>query len=203
MPLPYSKAKNLIEEGDILLFKGHGFISKLITQVGKGIHSHAAMASWHNNLLECVEFREFRGGRAVSLYNEVDRLGSEVIDVFRPIPKYHKLSLIDGKVETKEFIYDGKAATNYIRQLTGLPYGYKRILILAERYMPFIRWMIPPNIDDDLETDVYPVCSTAVGKTMRAVYVDPVPYKPDCYVEPPDLARSSLLNYLFTIEKDW
>jgi len=200
--IPYKSAKTLIKEGDILLFKGKGYFSKLITQMGGGIHSHAAMASWHNDRLEIVEFREFKGGRTVSLENEVNIRGSDVIDVFRPIMEYKKQIFDNNEIKEKVYTYDGKKATNHMRKMTGLPYGYKRIIKLAERYIPVWRWFVKPKIDDEWETTIYPVCSTAIAKTLRAVYVDPVPYKPDCLIEPPDLARSAVLNYLFTIQKD-
>ena len=66
-PIKYGRAKELIQEGDILLFRGSGIIGFLIKRYTAGVHSHVALAHKDGNILECVEFREFMGGRSVSL----------------------------------------------------------------------------------------------------------------------------------------
>ena len=47
-------------------------MSWLIKRYGGGAHSHAAMAHWDDDDLQCVEFREFKGGRAVSMKSQVE-----------------------------------------------------------------------------------------------------------------------------------
>ena len=69
--IPYSEALPLIQEADILLFRGKGIISWLIKRYGSGVHSHVGIAHWDNDNLQCVEFREFKGGRSVSLKTQV------------------------------------------------------------------------------------------------------------------------------------
>ena len=202
--IPFEKSKHLIEEGDILLFRGASLMSKAIQKIGNGVHSHAAIASWSGDILECVEFREFKGGRTVRLESQI--IPKVQIDIFRPVPSYNywKRVEINGQTTwTNESRVWGdvrkKQATDMMRRMTGLPYGWKRISLMAMRRFMFIRFIIPYSTDDFLESEIYPVCSTAVCTTLRKVYVDPVPFKPDCYVEPPDLARSAVLNYLFSI----
>ena len=69
--VPYREAMSQIQEADVLLFRGEGLISWLIKRYGSGVHSHAAMAHWDDDDLQCVEFREFKGGRAVSMKSQV------------------------------------------------------------------------------------------------------------------------------------
>jgi hypothetical protein len=73
---------------------------------------------------------------------------------------------------------------------------------MIARFVPFIRLFTKQNTDDD-ELSEAKVCSTAVTIALRKNYMDPVPYLADDRVSPADLARSPLLQYLFTIEKDF
>ena len=86
--VPYHEAKTYIKEADVLLFRGEGLISWLIKRYGSGVHSHAAMAHWDGRNLECVEFREFKGARSVSLKSQVET-HPDNIDVFRPAHILH------------------------------------------------------------------------------------------------------------------
>ena len=80
--VPYHEAKQSIKEADVLLYRGKGLVSWLIKRYGGGMHSHAAMAHWDGEHLECLEFREFKGGRSVSLKSQV-ATHPDNIDVFR------------------------------------------------------------------------------------------------------------------------
>src|SRR5690606_7858658 len=135
----FEQGKRYIQDGDILLFRSQGLIGWFISKYGNGIHSHVGMACWFGDQLECVEFREFKGGRIVSMNSQT----SSIIDVFRPVPTYNKIEgvLKDGQLEIsiKQMNYNGKLAVNYMRNLTGLPYGWKRIWILAKRKIPVLR----------------------------------------------------------------
>ena len=84
MLIKYEEAESILQEGDILLFRGKGLISFLIQRYTGGIHSHVALASKCNDTWMCVEFREFKGGRSVSLESQVKDNPTN-IDVFRPI----------------------------------------------------------------------------------------------------------------------
>ena len=193
--IPYNEAKKLIKEGDVLLFRGKGIISWLIKRYGSGLHSHAAIAHWDGEHLQCVEFREFKGGRSVSLRTQVNDTPSG-IDVFRAAQKV--------QYENKEYNLTDAIRlkiSSILMLLTGLPYGWRNICKLALHYFPFCR-LAPQNTKDEDPTKVF-VCSTAVAYAYRMAYIDPVPYLADSAVTPADLARSALFQYQFTIEKDW
>ena len=69
--LNYCTARELLREGDVLLFRGRGIIGNIIKRAGEGRYSHVGVASVHPNnggfIWECIEFREFHGGRIVNL----------------------------------------------------------------------------------------------------------------------------------------
>ena len=193
--IPYSEALPLIQEADILLFRGKGIISWLIKRYGSGVHSHVGIAHWDNGNLQCVEFREFKGGRSVSLKTQVDN-SPFGIDVFRAAKR------VD--YENDSYVLDDSTKfkiTTIMLKLTGLPYGWKNIWKLFKHYLPFCR-LAPQNIKDNNATKIF-VCSTAAAYAYRISYIDPVPYLADSAVTPSDLARSSLFQYQFTIQKDW
>lgn len=192
--IPYSQAKSLIKEGDVLLFQGKGMLSWLIKRYGSGVHSHVGIAHWDGNHLQCVEFREFKGGRSISLTSQVDENSAD-IDVFRAAKT---IEYDDIKYELTDMV--ASKITSILILLTGLPYGWKNIWKLVKHYTPLLR-LAPQNIKDDDPTKVF-VCSTAVAYAYRMAYVDPVPYLADTAVAPADLARSALFKYQFTIEKD-
>jgi hypothetical protein len=193
--VPYHEAKQSIKEADVLLYRGKGLVSWLIKRYGGGMHSHAAMAHWDGEHLECLEFREFKGGRSVSLKSQV-ATHPDNIDVFRVA------NLIEYGDERHELTEDiaGNIVDIMIKN-TGLPYGWKNFWKLGKHYVPFLR-LAKQNMKDDDPADVF-VCSTAVAYAFRKAYIDPVPYLADAAVMPADLARSALFKYQFTISKDW
>ena len=82
--VPFSKAISHLKEADILLFRGTGAISWAIKRYSGGIHSHAGMIHRDGEHIQCVEFREFKGGRSVSLKTQVES-HPDTIDVFRVV----------------------------------------------------------------------------------------------------------------------
>ncbi len=66
-------ARHRISDGDLLLFRGAGVVSRMISVAGRSEFTHAARAAWWGRILFCLEVREFKGGRAVTLASQVRR----------------------------------------------------------------------------------------------------------------------------------
>jgi hypothetical protein len=202
--IPYEEAKGLIKEGDILLFRGVGLIGFFIKRYTSGNHSHVAITHLDGDTWECVEFKEFMGGRSVALKGQVDA-NPTTIDVFRPLGKISYEELNDGVLSVVNKAYTEEVAKNTVRDIikwTGQPYGWGNIWGMLIRFVPLVKLFMKQNTNDD-ELSKAKVCSTAVTIALRKNYMDPVPYLADDRVSPADLARSPLLQYLFTIEKDF
>lgn len=201
MLIKYEEAKSILQEGDILLFRGEGLISFLIQRYTGGIHSHVALASKFNDTWMCVEFREFKGGRSVSLESQVKDNPTN-IDVFRPVNSISYQKMLDDKsIQNIDLVYTKEIAnkmTQDIVKWTGQPYGWKNIFKMFMRFMPGAR-IFQQNINDD-DVAKAKVCSTAVTVALRKEFMDPVPYLADERVSPADLARSPIIQYLFTID---
>lgn len=207
--IDYNIAKSFINEGDILLIRPKNIWGRLIAHSGYGLYSHAAIASWHSGTLECIEFKEFIGGRTISMDRAIDMYGNR-IDFFRVLPEIIELDFTykHGNIQEIKKVkkLNSSLVTQYMRDITGLPYGWLRILVFLRRKVPFLRWCFSVSIDDRLNEQlscghIYPVCSTAIALSYNKMYTDLVPFKSDHEVEPSDLSRSKMLQYMFTIKK--
>ena len=214
--IKFDDALDLINEGDVILLRGRGFISSIVQKAGDGKYSHVGLATWHNcakrssdgfPLLEITEFREGYGGRTTNLAVSYEaHIKAESIDVYRTSETLTKLRFDPATRQVLPTVipFDGKAVTNCMRRMTGLPYGWQRILEIAKRKLMFLRWYYTGYdiSDDSIKSDfknVYPVCSTAVAACFSHIGYDLVPNRSDEWTEPSDIARSALLNYMFTL----
>lgn len=213
--LPYEVARPMIKEADVLLFRhperSHCYslppVGWWIARYSGGIHSHVGVASWNRDRLKCIEFREWRGGRSVTLSSQVHQNPGR-IDVFRamscveiPFVDYCEKKGHEGlNISSKQKNFTEQVALNITSEmdrLTGLPYGWDIIWKIAGSYLPFKR-LAENNIKDDEPNSVF-VCSSAVAYAFRKNYIDLVPYLADSSTKPADIARSPILQYLFTI----
>jgi len=206
--LCYKEAKHLIQEADVLLFRGRSLISYFIGRAGETSYTHVGVASWvngardPNSLLELVEFREAKGGRSTNLEVAVTEHPFE-IDVYRPIPTWLKWEF-DNESKTTTLIsnsFNGKAVTRTMRKMTGLPYGYKRIWWMLKHKL--VGWRLFYKVEDlmadEVQDVVYPVCSTAVAYSFNVNGYDLIHNRSDEWTEPGQIAESARLSYLFTL----
>lgn len=205
----YQEAINLLEESDVLLLRGSSLISWLIMTLGVGGYSHAGLVSIAYNDAgermgpEVLEFREFALSRSVSLQNYILRYPGR-IDIFRPLRQVETLEF-DCKareVKRKTKLFVGHLLTNEFRSLTGLNYSYLTVLNLFRYHLPFFRLFLSHRLfDDGLEPDVrsFADCSNSIAYLFQKHFTDLVKEKANWAVEPIDLSRSPVLNYLFTL----
>ena len=176
-----------IRNGDLLLFRGSGLLSRLIQAAGRSAYSHAAKAVWWHGELFCVEVREFHGGRAVTLASQVQRYPGQ-IDVF------------EANAKNRWVDFDRNECCRVMLSMAGCDYGYFAVLLAALRHLPVVRLFVTPNDDDfDESGKSQPFCSHACAIADRAGGTDPVPHLADRVTEPADLARSPFYAYRFTL----
>lgn len=208
MILNFEQAKKLIQEGDVLLFRSPPFpaIGWWITRYTRGLYSHVGLAHWDNDILYCVEQREFLGGRSVTLDSQT-KVNPGRIDVFRAKPKVFAPKVSVGPVKPG-VVYESRNLTYEVKRqivetglkMTGTGYGWANIWGIFKAYAPFARIVMrKPPIDDSVESKAY-VCSTLVTYSYRKHYADPCPNLNDDRTTPDDISRSALFDYLFTIE---
>lgn len=184
--VPLSDARQWIQDGDLLLFRGRGAISA----VGRGEHCHAALAGWWHDTLCCLEVRGGYGGRVVTLASQVRRYPGR-IDVFQADPDHR----------WPEF--DRRQTVQVMLQFAGERYGFRNLLRVAMFHLPLVRMLCRANTDDGRPPLSAPFCSQAcVTATRLGGGVDPVPQLADEATEPADLARSPFYRYRVTLVPD-
>jgi hypothetical protein len=174
-----------IRDGDLLLFRRRGIISI----GGRGEWSHAAMAAIWDGTAMCLEVRERYGGRIVTLESQVVQRPSR-IDVFKAF---------SSEEPTGHLVKRRRAAVSSMRDLAGLPYGWRNVLRVACYHLIGIRFFMRPDTNDLANGTYAPFCSQAVARAYRLSGVDAVPCLADRATEPSDLARSPFFHYLFTL----
>ncbi len=159
MELPDRKRR--IMDADLLLFRGKGAISRAIQCVGRSDASHASKASWWDDDLMCLELREFRGGRAVTLWSQVQKHPGQ-IDVYRanaiglpewtqsewkallkrvrlitdPARRMRRIASLIAENGNRRYCRQG---SNWLmRQMAGRQYGYAAILKTAIVHCPLL-----------------------------------------------------------------
>ena len=202
--LSFAQARPLINESDVLLFRGKGLISRCIKHFTDSHYTHIGLASWVNgagnsdSILEIVELKEFKGGRSTNLERMVKKYDAR-IDVLRPIPYFVSLKFnpetCEVELERKDF--DGKLVTREMRRHSGRSYGYWTIFkILWNKLTGCSRTKMT---QDNTDEPKILVCSSAVAYCFSKYGYDLVPNKGDGYNSPGDISRSTRLNYLFTL----
>jgi len=212
MFLSLPESKNLINNADVLLFRAQDSIKTVGWWIGKytsSIYSHAAIASWINEELHAVEFREFIGGRIHPMNQYIEEKNHSTIDVFRPVDTimYPYIETIDGKVQIahKEKVFNADIAlkiTNTAEDLVTKigDYSWWTIWQMCKAYIPFVRLGRKVRKNGEEPDPKEFVCSTLITYVYRKHFIDPIPFLPDNMTSPGDLARSALFSYIFSIK---
>lgn len=177
-----------IGSADLLLFRGQGLISRMIRSAGRSEYTHAAKADRWGNELYCVEVREWKGGRIVTLASQVRKYPGQ-IDVFKTNP--HNL-----------VGFSRQASAEHMRRFAGEDYGYGSVLGASLQYLPGVRWMFNHDytLEDGEVPEAPPFCSQACAAADRfGGCHDPVPELADRFTLPGDLARSGFYSYFATL----
>jgi hypothetical protein len=190
------EAVERVGQGWLAQFRGSmgvGSIGALIRlAAGGGPHTHSGIFErTTSGGVNILELREFRGGRSLPLLAHY-RESPGAIDVFSP----------NAGGRWPEWDADG--AVRVMRELVTCGYGYRGILRVALRHLPFL-WRLY-KIDtsdvcvDQRDAGIRPFCSHAVALAAQVGgNVDPVPRLPDYLVEPSHLTRSLFYRYEFSI----
>jgi hypothetical protein len=168
----YGGIRGKIRDGDILLFRGKSWISRIIRRITRSPYSHAAIVAWWDDRLMVLE--------AVGKGIVVSRM-SVVVNQY------------SGKVELWTTDED-LARTEVIRtaqRLLGKRYSLYKLMVNLRRLVfgrPRHEEADPEAPPDDF------VCSEFVSRVWRAGGIDLVGDASDLYTKPSDIARSPRLR---------
>lgn len=170
--LDYPGIRNEIQDGDILLFRGKSWLSRLICWATRSPYSHSAILGWWNGRLMVLE--------AVPTGVVASRMSLVV----------HKYS---GKVElwTTDEALGRFEVLRAAQRLLGKRYSKLKLVSNLTRLL-FGRGRDKP-LDPEAPPEDF-VCSEFVSRVWRAGGVDLAKGSPDMYTKPCDIARSPSLR---------
>lgn len=184
----YSDARQVIEDGDVLLFESAGRVAATIRWATRSRYSHAALAVWWGSRVMVVESREGSGCRAIPLS---DAVRTSRIVLYKPT--WGPTTL------------ERAAAVDAALRRLGQPYGWWAILKDALSRLPLLAvlWRRKHySLDDEEDPGQRVKCSTLVALAWRAGGKDLVPELADRSTDPGDLARSALLRATCYLDPD-
>ena len=162
--------RDLIHNGDFLLWRPTSWAGKLICWFTGQEYSHVSMAVWvlhddKRDYLYNAEMIQFHGGRRERLSKQVARWPG-ACDVYRP-KNQHSDELIDkdGKKYRKRVRYNGKDAAYQMLFLMSRPYGWRDFFWIALNLVLDVT--LPKKQEDSSDPDASRVCSAAVSYAAR------------------------------------
>ncbi|HEX8108924.1 MAG TPA: hypothetical protein VF516_14430 [Kofleriaceae bacterium] len=168
----YAGIRGKIRDGDILLFRGKSWISRIICRVTGSPYSHAAIVSWWNDRLMVLE--AVGKGIVVSRMSVVVHQYSGKVELWTTDEKLGRTDVIRA---AQRLLGKRYAPYKLIRNLARLVFGRPR----------------HQEADPEAPPDDF-VCSEFVSRVWRAGGIDLVADAPDLYTKPSDIAKSPRLR---------
>lgn len=172
----YHTVRRYIKDGDVLLYKGHGFVSWLIKKITGSEYSHAGFAvKWHNRLM-VLEARNRPGIRVIPLSTSIDEYKGDVewYTVKAHLTARQRLRLVQ-----------------YAEEEIGKK--YTTVLVAGNLFRKAFFGMTGEGTPDELEPSTRTFCSYYIAQTFNRLGMDLIKGKHDRYTTPGDIAHSSQL----------
>ncbi len=168
----YSNAREQIQTGDVLLFRGTSAVSRIIRWGSRSPYSHAGLAAWW--------------GDRLIVFQAVSR-GAQVVPVSSAVDAY------DGQVDwwapKADITLDPEELLNHAVTMLGRAYAFSGVLRLMWR-MAVRRFR---GLRDAKDAPKELFCSQYVSYCYRKAGVDLVLHADDASTSPGDLATSGQL----------
>jgi hypothetical protein len=176
----YQRERVRIKNGDIVLYRGKGFISGLIKKITKSPYSHAGIVTWWNERLMVME----AVGRGVvttplslNLKKYPDQL--EWFTSTKPISEEKRLRMI-----------------RFAQEELGKEYAFLDLIRFG------IKILFTRNIDkkDELRRSQKLICSHYVSQIYNSIGMDLKKNQSDRFMSPQDIASSPRLKSMGVIK---
>ena len=172
MVVHYGGIRRAIRDGDILLFRGKSWISRVIRRITRSPYSHAAIVAWWGDRLMVLE--------AVGKGIVVSRMSVVVNQYSGKV----ELWTTDEDLARTEVIRTAQRLLGKLYSLYKLIRNLRRMLFGRARH---------EEADPEAPPDDF-VCSEFVSRVWRAGGIDLVTDAPDIYTKPSDIAKSPRLR---------
>ena len=186
--LEYATARSLIRDGDVLFFRGRGFVSSAIMAQTGSSYSHVELAQW--NLGQLMTMGATSHG---TVYRRLSSIIGEYSSVAVARVPFGPQEGWPAKQVERETVR--QALRNALAHL-GRPYDFADI---AKIWWRDRLGLGHTTRDRKSDQDKF-ICSEFVAAAYSAAGVDLVPNKPDRLTTPQDIARSVDLQIMFSFE---
>ena len=170
--LIYSKNRNKIKDGDVLLYEGKGFLSWVIKKLSHSKYSHAGMVAWWNDRLMVIEAIR-KGVVVTTLSRNVTRYHGnvELYTSRKNIPEKSRLKMI--KFAQKEL---------------GKEYNFLELAVIGIKI--FFNKLVRLNKLKDERL----ICSQFVAEVYESIGIEIKENVVPPFVTPADIAESKALH---------
>lgn len=180
-PVVYKKIREDINDGDVLLFKGHGIISAIIKWKTKSEYSHAGIVAWWNDRLMVLE----AVGKGV-----VARPISYDLEKYKHAIDYYRLK--------KEVSITDQKRTQMVifaQEQLGKEYNHFQIFVF------FIKLLFGMKLSKSDKTNNYNTyfCSQYVASIYARNGYDLAVEQSDSYTSPDNIRQSDKLEFVGTL----
>lgn len=194
--IAFEDAVDRIPGGDVFLWRaGSRPLSWLIARGSRSIYSHVALSAWWqpktglyyshplpSRTLVLLDTLQWRGGRRFELETHL----------------MHHPGRWDWYHVRDHVPYDRRTTVAKAGEIVGKRYGWAAIALAGIRNAAVIRWLLPPDRDDEVN-GLLPHCAAAASAAMQAGGLDPVPNCANRSTLPGDFERSAALEYRGTL----
>ncbi len=185
-----------IPGGDILLWRaGTRPLSWLIARGSRSIYSHVAMTAWWQPRTGLYYSHPLPSRRLV-LLDTLQWVGGRRIEVEDAVLRHS--GRWDWYHVRDHVPYNRRSAVEKAGKIVGAEYGWIELAYAALRNAAVLRWLFPPDRDDEVNGSL-PHCAAAASAAMRAGGLDPVPHCANRATLPGDFERSAALEYRGTL----
>lgn len=171
--LSYKNVRSDIKDGDVLLYRGTGFFSRIIQIATRSKYSHTGIAAWWNDRLMVLE--------AVRRGVMVTPLSKNINDYHGDVEWYTCKEAVPVKKRT--------AMIKFAQHELGKKYDFLKAFWLGMIYL----LRRPKNPDDQLIKATKLFCSFYVAQIYNAVNIDLQPGLSDRHMAPEDISNSKKL----------
>ncbi len=178
----YDDARREIRNGDVLLYKGQGFLSRLIGLLTKSPYSHAGLAVWWYDRLMVME-AVGKGVVVTPLSVNVAHYegGVEWYQYKEEIPEPDRLKM-----------------AHFAQQQLGKEYAYWKMISIL--FYIIFQWRMSRR--DELRRTKKLFCSYYVAQVYNSVGRDLKKDESDRFMSPADIANSPALRKIAVLKKD-
>lgn len=174
--LNYKEWRDILRDGDVVMYSGSGFFSWLIKKITRSNYSHAGIVVWWNNRLMVLE--------AISKGIVVTPLSENISHYHGDVDLFCHMNLVD-KWDKQHAAIRTQISIHAQLQL-GKKYNRWRMIVYAWRLL----YRTPFDKRDAFRKSSKMYCSYYVASCYNAAGLDIVPGLADSYTTPGDIVKS-------------